>query len=46
MKAAIITSPEAGPRYADFREPKAGDGEAVISVTAAPISRSYVPGPR
>ena len=38
MKAAIITSPEAVPRYADFREPEAGDGEAVISVTAAPIS--------
>lgn len=38
MKAAIITSSEAGPRYGDFRDPEAGDGEAIISVTAAPIS--------
>ncbi|WP_180899082.1 quinone oxidoreductase family protein [Martelella soudanensis] len=38
MKAAIITSPEAGPRYGDFKEPEAAEGEAVISVTAAPIS--------
>ena len=38
MKAAIITSPEAGPRYGDFKDPEAAGGEAVLSVTAAPIS--------
>jgi len=38
MKAAIITSPGDGPRYGDFKDPEANEGEVVIAVTAAPIS--------
>lgn len=38
MKAAIITSPGAQPRYGDFAEPAAGEGEIVVTVKAAPIS--------
>ena len=47
MKAAVIDSPERGPRFADFAEPVIGDGETLIEVTAAglhPIVRMLASG--
>ncbi|WP_115717756.1 quinone oxidoreductase family protein [Gallaecimonas mangrovi] len=38
MKAARITATGTAPVYGDAAEPTAGEGEAVITVTAAPIS--------
>jgi NADPH:quinone reductase-like Zn-dependent oxidoreductase len=38
MKAAIVKELGKAPVYADFDEPTAGDGEALIDVTAAPLS--------
>jgi NADPH:quinone reductase-like Zn-dependent oxidoreductase len=38
MKAAIVTELGKPPIYADFAEPVAADGEALIDVTAAPLS--------
>ena len=35
MKAAVIDSPERGPRFADFAEPVVADGETLVEVTAA-----------
>ena len=47
MKAAVIDSPERGPRFADFAEPVVADGETLIEVTAAglhPIVRMLASG--
>ena len=47
MKAAVIDSPERGPRFADFAEPVTADGETLIEVTAAglhPIVRMLASG--
>jgi NADPH:quinone reductase-like Zn-dependent oxidoreductase len=38
MKAAIVSRAGQAPVYADFREPVAGPGESLITVTAAAIS--------
>jgi NADPH:quinone reductase-like Zn-dependent oxidoreductase len=38
MKAAIVTELGKPPIFADFTEPAAADGEALIDVTAAPLS--------
>src|ERR1700733_15217211 len=38
MKAAIVKELGKAPVYADFAEPITGDGEALIDVTAAPLS--------
>jgi NADPH:quinone reductase-like Zn-dependent oxidoreductase len=38
MKAAIVTELGKAPLYADFADPAAADGEALIDVTAAPLS--------
>ena len=38
MKAAIVTAPGKGPIYADFRDPVPGEGEELISVTAAALT--------
>jgi NADPH:quinone reductase-like Zn-dependent oxidoreductase len=38
MKAAIVTELGKPPIFADFAEPAAADGEALIDVTAAPLS--------
>ncbi len=38
MKAAIVKELGKAPVYADFDNPIAGDGEALIEVTAAPLS--------
>jgi NADPH:quinone reductase-like Zn-dependent oxidoreductase len=38
MKAAIVKELGQAPVYADFDEPIAGDGEALIDVTAAPLN--------
>jgi NADPH:quinone reductase-like Zn-dependent oxidoreductase len=34
MNAAVVTSFDAPPRYADFAEPVAGEGETIVNVTA------------
>ena len=34
MKAAVIDSPQSGPRFADFAEPVVADGEILVEVTA------------
>jgi NADPH:quinone reductase-like Zn-dependent oxidoreductase len=47
MKAAVIDSPDRGPRFADFAEPVVADGETLIEVTAAglhPIVRMLASG--
>ena len=47
MKAAVIDSPERGPRFADFAEPTVADGETLIEVTAVglhPIVRMLASG--
>jgi len=47
MKAAVIDSLERGPRYADFADPVAGEGETLVEVTAAglhPIVRMLASG--
>ena len=47
MKAAVIDSPEKGPRFADFDEPTVTEGETLIDVTAAglhPIVRMLASG--
>jgi NADPH:quinone reductase-like Zn-dependent oxidoreductase len=47
MKAAVIDSPERGPRFADFAEPVTAEGETLIEVTAAglhPIVRMLASG--
>lgn len=47
MKAAVIDSPEKGPRFADFDEPTVAEGETLIDVTAAglhPIVRMLASG--
>jgi NADPH:quinone reductase-like Zn-dependent oxidoreductase len=38
MKAAVVTSFGVPPSYQEFREPTAADGEAVVTVHAAPLS--------
>jgi len=38
MKAAVVHAFGEPPQFADFREPEAGDGETVVTVTAAPLS--------
>lgn len=38
MKAAVVHTFGEPPRFADFREPQAGNGETVVTVTAAPLS--------
>src|SRR4051812_2265890 len=38
MKAALVTTPGATPVYAEFRDPVAGLGEAVVRVGAAALS--------
>ncbi|HVL84742.1 MAG TPA: zinc-binding alcohol dehydrogenase family protein [Pseudonocardia sp.] len=38
MRAALIDEPGRPPRVADRPEPRAGEGEVVVSVTAAPIT--------
>lgn len=38
MKAAIVTSPDAPPEFGEFNDPVAGDGETVVTVSAAPLS--------
>lgn len=38
MKAAVVNSFGAPPSFQEFREPEAGDGDAVISVHAAALS--------
>ena len=47
MKAAVIDSPERGPRFADFAEPVVTGGETLVEVTAAglhPIVRMLASG--
>ena len=47
MKAAVIDSPGAAPRFADFAEPTVAGGETLIEVTAAglhPIVRMLASG--
>ncbi len=39
MKAAVVEDAGRPPVYADFADPKPGDGEALIRVTAAAVSR-------
>lgn len=38
MKAAVVTSFGVAPEPGEFREPEAGDGETVVTVSAAPLS--------
>ncbi|WP_437874484.1 zinc-binding dehydrogenase [Sorangium sp. So ce513] len=38
MKAAVVSSFGVAPSFQDFREPEAGDGEAVVTVHAAALS--------
>ncbi|XXY45993.1 zinc-binding alcohol dehydrogenase family protein [Sorangium sp. So ce269] len=38
MKAAVVSSFGVPPSFRDFREPEAGDGEAVVTVRAAALS--------
>lgn len=38
MKAAIVTSFGTAPQVGEFAEPKAGEGETVVTVHAAPLS--------
>jgi NADPH:quinone reductase-like Zn-dependent oxidoreductase len=38
MKAAIVETFGIAPSYRDFPEPRAGDGETVVTVRAAPLS--------
>jgi len=38
MKAAVVTSFDEAPRYADFREPTPKDGEVLLRVKAAALS--------
>ena len=47
MKAAVIDSPERGPRFADFAEPVVAGGETLVEVSAAglhPIVRMLASG--
>jgi NADPH:quinone reductase-like Zn-dependent oxidoreductase len=47
MKAAVIDSPERGPRFADFAEPVVTRGEILVEVTAAglhPLVRMLASG--
>ncbi|MGO9781089.1 MAG: hypothetical protein ACLPQY_15160 [Streptosporangiaceae bacterium] len=47
MKAAVIDSPERGPRFADFAEPVVTGGETLVEVTATglnPIVRMLASG--
>lgn len=47
MKAAVIESAGATPRYADFDEPKADEGHEIVSLVAAgihPVVRSLAAG--
>jgi NADPH2:quinone reductase len=47
MNAAVVSSFDAPPRYANFAEPTAADGEMIVQVTAAglhPIVRSLANG--
>jgi len=39
MKAAIVRGPGQTPVYGDFSEPGASEGECLVSVTAAAMSR-------
>lgn len=38
MKAAIVNTFGAPPDFGDFREPRAGEGETIVTVAAAPLS--------
>ena len=38
MKAAVVESFERPPRYAEFREPSAGEGEVLVKMRAAALS--------
>jgi NADPH:quinone reductase-like Zn-dependent oxidoreductase len=38
MRAAVVETFDRPPRYADFREPAAGDGQVLIEVSAAALS--------
>jgi NADPH:quinone reductase-like Zn-dependent oxidoreductase len=47
MKAAVIDSPDAGPRFTDFAEPVLAEGETMVEVTAAglhPVVRLLATG--
>ena len=39
MKAAVVSSFDAPPRYAEFEDPSAGDGEVLVEVSAAGFHR-------
>ncbi|WP_346838692.1 zinc-binding alcohol dehydrogenase family protein [Microbulbifer sp. SAOS-129_SWC] len=39
MKAAVVDSFDSAPRYGDFAEPEAGDGEVLVQVRAAALSQ-------
>jgi NADPH:quinone reductase-like Zn-dependent oxidoreductase len=38
MKAAVVNAFGVAPAFGEFREPEAGDGETVVTVSAAPLS--------
>lgn len=38
MKAAVISEADQAPRYGDFEEPVAGEGEQIVTVTAAALT--------
>ncbi len=38
MKAAVLTELGSAPRYSDFPEPQAGEGQAVVEITAAGVN--------
>lgn len=38
MKAAVVNTFGVPPEFSEYREPIAGDGETVVTVTAAPLS--------
>ena len=38
MKAAVVESFDRAPRYADFAEPAAGEGEVLVKMRAAALS--------
>jgi NADPH:quinone reductase-like Zn-dependent oxidoreductase len=38
MKAAVVTAPKTSPIYADFAEPIAQEGQAVVTVTASALT--------
>ena len=47
MKAAVVSAAGEAPAYVDFAEPVAGEGEEIVTVTAAaisPVTRSRVAG--